>query len=63
MTRASLAVVVGVAVVVLTGCGGSSGVSAPAAGAVAELRSVDQLETAFDADRGKPRLVLLLSPT
>jgi hypothetical protein len=63
MTRASLAVVVGVAVVVLTGCGGSSSVSAPAAGAVAELRSVDQLETAFDADRGKPRLVLLLSPT
>jgi hypothetical protein len=28
-----------------------------------DISSVDQLETAFDHDAGKPRLVLLLSPT
>lgn len=28
-----------------------------------ELDSIDQLRERFNADRGKPRLVLLLSPT
>ena len=32
-------------------------------GAVAELKSVDTLREAFDADAGNPRLLLLLSPT
>jgi hypothetical protein len=28
-----------------------------------DISSIDQLETAFERDAGKPRLVLLLSPT
>ncbi len=28
-----------------------------------ELHSIDELRERFNADRGKPRLVLLLSPT
>jgi len=28
-----------------------------------DLSSVDQLQAAFNADAGKPRLILLLSPT
>jgi hypothetical protein len=28
-----------------------------------ELRSIDELAAAFDADAGRPRLLLLLSPT
>jgi hypothetical protein len=28
-----------------------------------ELRSVDELAVAFEADAGRPRLLLLLSPT
>jgi hypothetical protein len=46
-----------------SGCGGSDAESAGGDAAVTELTSVDQLATAFDADKGKPRLVLLLSPT
>lgn len=30
---------------------------------LAELRSVDDLRSAFETDAGTPRLVLLLSPT
>lgn len=63
MTRLLAALVLAVAALVAAGCGGSSVESAPASAEVAELRSVDQVGTAFDADRGKPRLVLLLSPT
>jgi len=49
----------------LAGCSGSeqSTSSAPESGKVTELKSVDTLKTAFDADSGKPRLLLLLSPT
>jgi hypothetical protein len=31
--------------------------------ALRELRSVEELATAFEADAGRPRLLLLLSPT
>ncbi len=34
-----------------------------AAGELEELSSVDELATAFNADTGTPRLLLLLSPT
>jgi hypothetical protein len=56
------------AVVVAAGCGGSDEVtSAPATGpaeeAVVELASLDPITQRFDADRGKPRLLLILSPT
>lgn len=63
MSRAALAFLVLVAVLVGAGCGGSSAERTADPGAVAELTDVEQLASAFDADRGKPRLVLLLSPT
>jgi hypothetical protein len=34
-----------------------------AAPALSDLKSVDELKTLFNQDRGKTRLVLLLSPT
>ena len=37
--------------------------AATAAAAVADLRSMDDLRTRFNADAGAPRLVLVLSPT
>ena len=38
-------------------------VAAPPAQELRDLQSVDELRAAFNADRGRPRLVLLLSPT
>ena len=34
-----------------------------AAPTLSDLKGVDELKTLFNQDRGKPRLVLLLSPT
>ena len=34
-----------------------------AAPTLSDLKSVEELKTLFNQDRGKPRLVLLLSPT
>ncbi len=62
MTRALFAVLVVIALA-LAACGGVGTESAGGDASVTELTSVDQLATAFDADKGKPRLVLLLSPT
>jgi len=56
------------AVVVAAGCGGSdSETSAPATRpakeAVVEVAGLETVAQRFDADRGKPRLLLILSPT
>jgi hypothetical protein len=55
---------------VLTGCGHAGGITvpwdrpAPAAGlTLADLHNIGELQTVFNQDAGKPRLVLLVSPT
>ena len=62
--RRSLALVAAAAV--LAGCGSDSsptgGERAEPAG-VRDVTSVLALRAAFNADRGKPRLLLILSPT
>jgi hypothetical protein len=51
-------------IVVLAGCGGSGEEEAASpAGGVQELASVEPLKEAFNADAGKTRLLLILSPT
>ena len=45
------------AALVVTTCG------AAATPTLREIASIDQLEAAFERNAGKPRLVLLLSPT
>ena len=50
--------------IAVAGCGGSDGPSATAnPGELVELKSLDTLEAAFAEDEGKPRVLLLLSPT
>jgi hypothetical protein len=56
------------AVAVVAGCGASEDVTgAPAEGTVVkdvvELAGLDPITQRFDADRGKLRLLLILSPT
>jgi hypothetical protein len=58
---AALALLLVVAAV--AGCGGSSAEPRASSGEVVALKSVEQVRSAFAADAGKPRLVLLLSPT
>jgi len=62
LSSAIRGVVAVLAVTALASCGGG-GNDPSSPDAVAELTSVDQLASAFAADAGKPRLVLLFSPT
>lgn len=51
---------------VLVGCGGSdapSGATSATAGEVVELTDLATLKDAFADDAGRPRVLLLLSPT
>jgi hypothetical protein len=56
-------------VVVAAGCGGTDEQAGPAAAegeaadGVVELASLDLITKRFEADRGKPRLLLIFSPT
>jgi hypothetical protein len=56
-------------VIAAAGCGGSDSASpaadpaTPTADGVSNLTKVDQLRDAFEADDGRARLVVLLSPT
>jgi uncharacterized lipoprotein YehR (DUF1307 family) len=61
---AARAVVALVLVFTLAGCGGSdSGTQSHASAEIVDLTGVQQLRTAFTADEGKARLLLVLSPT
>ena len=55
------------ALLALAGCGGddetAAPTAAPAAESVHELANVLQLRSDFEADAGKTRLIVLLSPT
>lgn len=53
------------AVLALAGCGGDETATpeATSAGEVQELANVLDLRAAFEADAGKPRVIVLLSPT
>ena len=48
---------------VVAGCGGSGTQAGEAGANVVELTSVDTLRQAFAEGEGRPRLLLLLSPT
>ena len=63
--RPALTVLAAVAVVVLSGCGGS-GDTQPAKAMqrpLKDLVTVDALKQDFNADKGRTRLLLILSPT
>jgi len=62
VARASVALLAVVALGIAA-CGGTADEEQAADARVVELRNLDQAAAAFDADKGKPRLVLLLSPT
>ena len=57
------------AAVALAGCGGDEeaavtiGTAAAPSGSVKELTNVLDLRADFEADAGKPRVIVLLSPT
>jgi len=58
-------VVAALSALLLAGCSGSQQSTDVASepGKVTELTSVDTLRAAFDADAGKARVLLILSPT
>jgi|GEM_PF-5801364 len=57
----------GIAALVLSGCGGASSRTLvghhSGAQAVPQLRNLDQLRAAFNAHSGVPRLLVLIAPT
>ncbi|HEY7793614.1 MAG TPA: hypothetical protein VIA10_06390 [Gaiellaceae bacterium] len=59
MRRAALLLVA----IVLAGCGGGRADESTSTGGVRELDNVLALRSDFEADRGKTRLLILLSPT
>ena len=64
--RPALTVLAGVVVLVLSGCGGGSGDAEPAKATqrpLKDLVTVDALKQDFNADSGRTRLLLILSPT
>jgi hypothetical protein len=63
MGRAALALVLAFVALGIAACGGPSDADEAADAQVVEVVNIDQVASAFDEDRGKPRLVLLLSPT
>jgi hypothetical protein len=69
IARASLSLIL---VVLLAACGGSGGSSAAAgssagasqaASAITDIKNISQLRDAFNQQAGKPRLIMLMSPT
>jgi hypothetical protein len=63
MRRVARGFLLVIAALVAAGCGGSGDEQAAAPVRVADLTSLDQFRAAFDDAAGRPRLVLLLSPT
>jgi hypothetical protein len=64
--RPALTVLAGIVVLVVAGCGGSDAAPPEAQdppSSVRDLESVDPLKEAFNADAGRSRLLLILSPT
>jgi hypothetical protein len=64
--RPALTVLAGIVVLAVAGCGGSDSASPTGqarASSVRDLESVDPLKDVFNADTGRSRLLLILSPT
>jgi hypothetical protein len=68
--RPALTVLAGIVVLAVAGCGGAGGDSDSASPgaqapppAVRDLESVEPLKETFNADAGRSRLLLILSPT
>jgi ABC-type glycerol-3-phosphate transport system substrate-binding protein len=62
-----LALVLVLVALLVAGCSGDdeegSGETTASAPALADLTSADQLKERFNADRGVPRLIVLVAPT
>jgi hypothetical protein len=63
MRRAARGFLLVIAVQAAAACGGAGDEQGAAPARIADLTSVDELRAAFDAAAGRPRLVLVLSPT
>ena len=65
MRRAALLLLLAAGGLALAGCGGNESAAPETTGtdSVEELANVLDLRSAFEADAGRTRLVLLLSPT
>jgi hypothetical protein len=65
--RRSAALLLLMLVVLVAGCGDDGGsydvASPPQANGVEELSNILDLRAAFEADAGKPRVIVLFSPT